>query len=123
MIRELEYYSGIPLPRVERYCDQMEKEFGEMREKYGIDAPNYGKPLEPHHQRILDRFIKNIQVLRKELSVKEQYASHPLREYTVLSRLERFEHEIHAFRETFLREDAGDSPRPEPGGGDTLHGT
>jgi methionyl-tRNA synthetase len=58
MIRELEYSSSIPLPRVERYCDQMEREFGEMREKYGVDAPNYGKPLEPHHQRILDRFIK-----------------------------------------------------------------
>jgi hypothetical protein len=123
MIRELEYYSGIPLPRVERYCDQMEKEFGEMREKYGIDAPNYGKPLVPHHLRILDRFIKNIQVLRKEPSVKEQYATHLLREYTVLSRLERFEQEIHSIRETFLREDAGDSPRPEQGVGDARPGT
>ena len=123
MIRELEYYAGLPLPRVERYCDQMEREFGEIREKYGIDAPNYGKPLEHHHQRILDRFIKNIQVLRKEPSVKEQYASAHLREYTVLSRLDRFEREIHAFWETFLREEAGDAHRHGEAGEPRRQGT
>ncbi|MDD1660662.1 MAG: hypothetical protein LUQ62_05600, partial [Methanomicrobiales archaeon] len=120
---ELESYSAIPLPGVERYCDQVVREFWEMREKYGIDAPNYGKPLEPQHPRILDRLIKNIQVLRKEPSVKEQGASYPLREYPVLSRLGRFEQEIHAFGETFLREETGDSPRPEQGGGDARAGT
>jgi hypothetical protein len=109
MIRELEYYAGLPLPRVERYCDQMEKEFAEIREKYGVDGPEYGRPLAPHHRRILDRFAKNIQVLRKEPSVKEQYATHPLRDYTIIARLERFEREIHAFRETFPGEDPGDS--------------
>jgi hypothetical protein len=36
----------------------MEEEFGGIRERYGVDAPDYGKPLEPHHQRILDRFVK-----------------------------------------------------------------
>jgi len=123
MIRELEYYPAIPLPRVERYCDQMEKEFWELREKYGVDGPDYGKPLEPHHRRILDRFAKNIQVLRKEPSVKEQYASHPLRDYTVLARLERFEQEIHTFWETFLREDTGGFPTEEQGGGDARPGT
>jgi hypothetical protein len=112
MVRALEYYSGIPLPRVERYCDQMEKEFGEIREKYGVDGPEYGRPLAPHHRRILDRFVKNIQVLRKEPSVKEQYASHPLRDYTLIARLERFEGEVHAFRATFPRVDSED---PEDG--------
>ena len=114
MIRELDYYSGLPLPRVERYCDQMEKEFGEIRDKYGVDGPEYGRSLAPHHQRILDRFAKNIQVLRKEPSVKEQADSHPLHEYTIIARLERFEQEIHAFRAAFPRNGDEDSLSPVP---------
>jgi hypothetical protein len=109
MIRELEYYSGLSLARVERYCDQMEKEFSEIRDKYGVDGQEYGRPLAPHHRRILDRFEKNLQVLRKEPSVKDQFASYPLRDYTIIARLERFEREIEAFRATFPREDS-DSP-------------
>ncbi|MDD1654904.1 MAG: hypothetical protein LUO91_04265 [Methanomicrobiales archaeon] len=116
MIRELEYYSGLSLPRVERYCDQMEKELGEIRERYGVDGPEYGHSLAPHHRRILDRFEKNLQVLRKEPSVKEQYATHPLRDYTIIARLERFEREIEAFRATFPREDS-DSPGVTEGKG------
>jgi hypothetical protein len=108
MMRELEYYSGLPLTRVERYCDQMEKELGEIRDRYGVDGPEYGRPLAPHHRRILDRFEKNIQVLRKESSVKEQYATYPLREYTIIARLERFEQEIHEFRAMFPRDDPGE---------------
>lgn len=123
MIRELEYYSAIPLIRVERYCDQMEKECGEIRERYGVDAPDYGKPLEPHHQRILDRFVKNIQVLCREPSMKGQISSHPLREYTVISRLDRFEQEIHPFRESFLRHESPDTPGQEQGVRDARHRT
>lgn len=114
MVRQLEYYSGLTLSRVERYCDQMEKELGEIRGRYGVDGPEYGRPLAAHHRRILDRFVKNIQVLRKEPAVKEQYGSQSLREYTIIARLERFEQEIHAFRAAFPLHDEGAGVQPAP---------
>jgi hypothetical protein len=45
--------------------------------------------------------------------MKGQISSHPLREYTVISRLDRFEQEILAFRESFPRHESPDIPGQE----------
>jgi hypothetical protein len=111
MIRKLEYYSGLKLEKAGRYMDQMIREFGEIRDSYAVDAPNHGKPLQYHHQRMLDRFFRNIQVLRQEPEVTDQFATFPHREFTILWRLGLFEQEIHEFRESLRENPADEAPR------------